>query len=75
MGQMGEVILENCGMKKDGTHIKGFSGDYKAAAEILKFFKVKKLNLITNNPEKVEYLRKNKITVNKMRCCNFFTRK
>ena len=50
-------------------NILGFSGDerdYKAAAEILKFFKVKKLNLITNNPEKVEYLKKNKITVNKM---------
>ena len=50
-------------------NILGFSGDerdYKAAAEILKFFKVKKLNLITNNPEKVKYLKKNKITVNKM---------
>jgi len=50
-------------------NILGFSGDerdYKAAAEILKFFEIKKLNLITNNPEKVEYLKKNKITVNKM---------
>jgi len=50
-------------------NILGFSGDerdYKAAAEILNFFKVKKLNLITNNPEKVEYLEKNKITVKKI---------
>ena len=50
-------------------NILGFSGDerdYKAAAEILKFFKVKKLNIITNNPEKIEFLKKNKITVNKM---------
>ena len=49
--------------------ILGFSGDerdYKAAAEILKFFKVKKFDLITNNPEKIEFLRKNKFHVNKV---------
>ena len=49
--------------------ILGFSGDerdYKAAAEILKFFKVKKFDLITNNPEKIEFLRKNRFHVNKV---------
>ena len=50
-------------------NILGFSGDerdYKSAVEILKFFKVNKLNLITNNPEKMNYLKSHKITVNKM---------
>ena len=49
--------------------ILGFSGDerdYKAAAEILKFFKLKKFHLITNNPEKIEFLRKNRFHVNKV---------
>ena len=50
-------------------NILGFSGDerdYKAAVKILKFFKVKKLKLITNNPEKIEYLKNNKINVEKI---------
>jgi len=50
-------------------NILGFSGDerdYKSAVDILKFFKVNKLNLITNNPEKMNYLESHKITVNKM---------
>ena len=50
-------------------NILGFSGDerdYKAAAEILKYFKVKSCELITNNPEKIDFLRKNKIKVNKV---------
>ena len=50
-------------------NILGFSGDerdYKAAIEILKYFKIKKLNLITNNPEKVEYLENNYIKVDKI---------
>ena len=50
-------------------NILGFSGDerdYKVAVKIIKFFKIKKLKLITNNPEKIEYLRNNKITVEKM---------
>ena len=50
-------------------NILGFSGDerdYNAAVKILKFFKIKKLKLITNNPEKIEYLRNNKISVEKM---------
>jgi GTP cyclohydrolase II len=49
-------------------NILGFSGDerdYKAAAEILKYFKIKSCDLITNNPEKIDFLRKNKIKVNK----------
>ena len=49
-------------------NILGFSGDerdYKAAAEILKYFKVKSCDLITNNPEKIDFLIKNKIKVNK----------
>ena len=50
-------------------NILGFSGDerdYKAAKEILKYFKVKSCDLITNNPEKLDFLRKNKISVNKI---------
>ena len=50
-------------------NILGFSGDerdYKTAAEILKFFKVKKFNVITNNPEKIEFLRKNRFYINKV---------
>ena len=31
--------------------------NYSAAAEILNFYKIKKVNLITNNPDKVNYLR------------------
>ena len=49
-------------------NILGFSGDerdYKAAAEILKYFKIRSCDLITNNPEKIDFLRKNKIKVNK----------
>ena len=49
-------------------NILGFSGDerdYKAATEILKYFKVKSCDLITNNPEKIDFLIKNKIKVNK----------
>ena len=50
-------------------NILGFSGDerdYRTAIEILKFFKVKKLELITNNPDKIDYLKKNDIRVNKV---------
>ena len=50
-------------------NILGFSGDerdYKAAAEILKYFRVKNCELITNNPEKIDFLKKNKIRVNKV---------
>ena len=50
-------------------NILGFSGDerdYKAAAEILKYFRVKICELITNNPEKIDFLKKNKIKVNKV---------
>ena len=50
-------------------NILGFSGDerdYKAAAEILKYFRVKNCELITNNPEKIDFLKKNKIKVNKV---------
>ena len=32
----------------------------------LKYFKIKKLDLITNNPEKIEYLKNNKIKVDKI---------
>ena len=49
-------------------NILGFSGDerdYKAATEILKYFKVKSCDLITNNPGKIDFLKKNKIKVNK----------
>jgi GTP cyclohydrolase II len=49
-------------------NILGFSGDerdYKAAAEILKYLKIKSCDLITNNPEKIDFLIKNKIKVNK----------
>ena len=49
-------------------NILGFSGDerdYKAAVEILKYFKIRSCDLITNNPEKINFLRKNKIKVDK----------
>ena len=62
-------IQENGWNTYQADNILGFSGDerdYKAATEILKFFKIKKLNLITNNPEKIKYLKNNKINVNKI---------
>jgi len=60
-------IQENGLDTYQADNILGFSGDerdYSAAVEILKFFKVKKLELITNNPEKIRYLKKNNIRVN-----------
>ena len=62
-------IQENGWDTYQADNILGFSGDernYKAAVKILKFFKIKKLKLITNNPEKIEYLKNNKINVEKI---------
>ena len=62
-------IQENGWDTYQADNILGFSGDerdYKAAIEILKYFKIKKLDLITNNPEKIEYLKNNKIKVDKI---------
>ena len=62
-------IQENGWDTYQADNILGFSGDerdYKAAIEILKYFKIKKLDLITNNPEKIEYLKNNKIKVDKV---------
>ena len=50
-------------------NILGYSGDernYFAALQILKYLKIKSLNLITNNPSKIDALKKNKIIVKKM---------
>ena len=52
----------------EADKILGYSGDernYKAALKILKFFKFKKLNLITNNPEKIDSLKNNGFIINK----------
>ena len=52
----------------EADKILGFSGDernYKAASKILKFFKFKKVNLITNNPEKIDSLKDNGFIINK----------
>ena len=62
-------IQENGWDTYQADNILGFSGDerdYRAAVKILKFFKIKKCKLITNNPEKIEYLNNNKINVEKM---------
>ena len=62
-------IQENGWDTYQADNILGFSGDerdYKAAVKILKFFKIKKCKLITNNPEKIEFLKNNKINVEKM---------
>ena len=62
-------IQENGLDTYQADNILGFSGDerdYRSAIEILKFFKVKRLELITNNPDKIEYLKKNNIRVNKV---------
>ena len=62
-------IQENGLDTYQADNILGFSGDerdYRSAIEILKFFKVKKLELITNNPDKIDYLKKNNIRVNKV---------
>ena len=53
----------------EADNILGFSGDernYDAAVNILKYFKISNINLITNNPEKIEYLKKNRINVSKI---------
>ena len=52
----------------EADNILGYSGDernYLSALQILKFLKIKTLNLITNNPSKVKALEKNKIIVKK----------
>lgn len=62
-------IQENGLDTYQADNILGFSGDerdYRSAIEILKFFKVKRLELITNNPDKIDYLKKNNIRVNKV---------
>jgi len=44
----------------------GFEEDerhYESAAKILKHFRIKKINLLTNNPKKIEGLEKNGITI------------
>ncbi|AFS48829.1 GTP cyclohydrolase II [alpha proteobacterium HIMB59] len=62
-------IQENGWDTYQADNILGFSGDerdYRTAVKILKFFKIKKCKLITNNPEKIEYLNNNKINVEKI---------
>jgi len=52
----------------EADNILGFSGDernYKAAIKILKYFKFKKINLITNNPEKINSIQNNGLIINK----------
>lgn len=50
------------------NHELGFEGDerdFSAAASILKYLGIGKVNLLTNNPHKVAELRKNGITISK----------
>ena len=50
-------------------NILGYSGDernYSAALQILKYLKIKTLNLITNNPSKISALKKSNIIVKKI---------
>ena len=50
-------------------NILGFSGDernYKSAIKILKYLKIKNINLITNNPEKISSLKKQGIQVSQV---------
>ena len=52
----------------EADNILGFSGDernYEAAVKILKYFKISILTLITNNPEKILYLKKQGIKISK----------
>jgi len=52
----------------EADNILGFSGDernYDSAVKILKYFKISILTLITNNPEKILYLKKQGIKVSK----------
>ena len=72
LGIHNKIISYNIQEKGWNTYqadnILGFSGDerdYKVALEILKYFKIKSCDLITNNPEKIDFLIKNKIKVNK----------
>jgi len=44
-------------------HLPVDSREYKTAASILKKLGIKKINLITNNPDKIEQLEKNGITI------------
>ena len=62
-------IQENGWDTYQADNILGFSGDerdYKAGVKILKFFKIKKLKLISNNPEKIAFLENDKINVEKI---------
>ena len=50
-------------------NILGFSGDerdYKTAIKILKYLKVKNVNLITNNPDKIDSIKKSGIKISKL---------
>ena len=62
--------LQNFGIDTyKADNILGYSGDernYFSALQILKYLKIKSLNLITNNPSKMSALRKNNIIVKKM---------
>tara|TARA_Y100000996_G_scaffold380035_1_gene333672 strand:- start:890 stop:1924 length:1035 start_codon:yes stop_codon:yes gene_type:complete len=53
----------------EADNILGFSGDerdYKSAIKILKYLKIKNINLITNNPEKINAIEKSGIKVSKL---------
>ena len=53
----------------EADNILGFSGDernYKAAIKILKYFKFTKINLITNNPEKINSIQNNGLIIKKI---------
>tara|TARA_Y100001935_G_C17253944_1_gene482552 strand:+ start:261 stop:1292 length:1032 start_codon:yes stop_codon:yes gene_type:complete len=50
-------------------NILGFSGDerdYQTAIKILKYLKIKDINLITNNPEKINAIKKSGINISKL---------
>ena len=62
-------IQENGWNTYEADNVLGFSGDerdYSSAIKILKYLKVKKLSLITNNPEKISSLSKSNIKVSKV---------
>jgi GTP cyclohydrolase II/3,4-dihydroxy 2-butanone 4-phosphate synthase/GTP cyclohydrolase II len=46
------------GLPADNRH-------YNFAVDVIKYFKIKSVQLMTNNPEKIKYLEDNGITINK----------
>ena len=53
----------------ESNHKLGFlddERDFNIAIKILNFFNIKNVNLITNNFDKIKFLKKNKININKI---------